>query len=80
MINIENGPETRNLSAKPLDIYKQYLKNTNIAEPYEAEILWALRKKEPLGDLFRKSAELVGRLLDDPEFSDLCQERFRQDT
>ena len=80
MTSIENDPEIQNISLKPLDIYKHYLKNTNIAESYEAEILWGLRKKELLEDLFKKSAELVGRLLDDPEFSDLCQERFRQDT
>lgn len=79
MTSIENDPEIQNISLKPLDIYKHYLKNTNIAESYEAEILWGLRKKEPLEDLFKKSSELVGRLLDDSEFISLCQKYNRQD-
>lgn len=80
MTSIENDPEIQNISLKPLDIYKHYLKNTNIAESYEAEILWGLRRKEPLEDLFRKSSELVGRLLNDPEFISLCQSQIHQNS
>lgn len=76
MTDIANNQD---LPMKPLDIYKEYLKNSNTAEPYEASILWGLRRNESLDVLFGKSVELVGKILDDPEFSDLCQKGIHQD-
>lgn len=64
---------------KPLEIYKYYLKNTNIAEPYEAEILWALRRGHSLASLLPRIAELIGKLTDDPVFSEECNKNLRAD-
>lgn len=71
----ENRTEAREFPVVPLEIYKNYLKNSNTAESYEARILWGIRKKEPLPDLFAGAVELVGKLMDDPSFSaDCCAE------
>ena len=68
----ENGIGETQPSLQTLDIYKQYLKNTNMAEPYEAEILWGLRRNESLEVLFPKLIDLITRLFNDPLFGDEC--------
>lgn len=61
----------------PLEIYRKYQRNTNLAEAGEAEILKGLKAGVPLEDLFLTATRIVSLLTDNPSFHQLCERALK---
>lgn len=61
----------------PLEIYRKYQRNTNLAEAGEAEILKGLKAGVPLEDLFLVATKIVSLLTDNPNFHQLCERALK---
>lgn len=61
----------------PLEIYRKYQRNTNLAEAGEAEILKGLKAGVPVEDLFLVATKIVSMLTDNPNFHQLCERALK---
>lgn len=61
----------------PLEIYRKYQRNTNLAEAGEAEILKGLKAGVPVEDLFLVATKIVSLLTDNPNFHQLCERALK---
>ena len=61
----------------PLEIYRKYQRNTNLAEAGEAEILKGLKAGVPVEDLFLVATKIVSMLTDNPNFHQLCEHALK---
>lgn len=77
---VEQASEQEGKTGKletPLEIYRKYQRNTNLAEAGEAEILKGLKAGVPLEDLFLVATKIVSMLTDNPNFHQLCERALK---